>query len=356
MNDTPGGPTPATPEPAEEHKELELAEPSALPMPAPSRNYMAAIELGHVLAASGYYTDARDPAKAAVKVMIGMDLGLSPTAALQSIHAFEETGDGGTPRIVFLIEGKALAALVKARPGYDYRIVKRTELEVEIEFLREGQVLEPNIVWTMDDAKRANLASKRNWQRYPREMLTWRALVEGVRLHFPELMSGSPVYTDAEFGLEAEDLSLREALRGGPERPAPLADEEAEKLRAEINAAFEELREANPNRMARPLLENRIRGAEHSHEMLRNVARSIEELRDSERKVQGLAEELAAHMPPEVHAELIERGERLGSNAERIALYDRALSDRANELLAQEEAEALRAAEEEARHEQEVNE
>jgi hypothetical protein len=56
----------------------------------PTRNYVAAVELGQVLAASGIYKDARDPAKAAVKVMIGMDLGLAPTAALQAIHLFED--------------------------------------------------------------------------------------------------------------------------------------------------------------------------------------------------------------------------------------------------------------------------
>src|SRR5262245_22091671 len=120
MSDTADAGAPAEIVPAE----------STVPLPPgvqTSRNYPAAVELGHVLARSGYFDDARDPAQAAVRIMIGMDLGLSPTASLMGIHAF---GEGG--RTVFLIEGKLLAALIKTRPGYDYRIEKRELDECQI--------------------------------------------------------------------------------------------------------------------------------------------------------------------------------------------------------------------------------
>lgn len=289
----------------------------------PSRNYARAVELGHVLARSGYFTDARDPAQAAVKVMIGMDLGLSPTTALTGIHAF---GEGG--KTVFVIEGKLLAALIKARPGYDYRLVDRTTERVEVEFIRDGEPMKPTIVWTMEDAKRAGLDKKDNWKAYPREMLTWRALVEGVRIHFPEIMAGQPIYLDAEFGVEAGDL--REAIEG-PKTP-PLTDDEAEALRDRARRAFEQLHELQPvvnrgRRMARPLLEARIRQAEHSHANLRNVAASIEDLRDSEKRIVDLEGELADRLDPGELRAIVERGERLTQQQQRIDLYESARDD-----------------------------
>lgn len=290
----------------------------------PSRNYVRAIELGHTLARSGYFSDARDPAQAAVKVMIGMDLGLSPTAALVGIHAFNEGS-----KTVFVIEGKLLAALIKARPDLDYKIVERTAEKVEIEFLRkepgvaEWTAQSPNIVWTTEDAKRAGLLDKDNWTKFPREMLTWRALVEGVRLHFPEILTGNPIFTDAEFGGEGE---LQEATAGP--RPAALTDDEAEQLRDRARRIFEELTALEPvakrgKRMARPLLETRIREAEHSHANLRNVVASLDDLLKSERRIVELEGELDERFGDAADLKaLIDRGERKGSQQERIDLYE----------------------------------
>ena len=266
MNEKPGDEVAVVPD------DVELV--PAPPGVQPTRNYLAAVKLGVVLAQSRYFNDARSEAQAAVKVMLALDLGLPPMAGLTTIHAFEADG---TTR--FVIEGKALAALVKQRPGYDYKIVKREDDEVSIDFYRDGEKIEPTITWTMAMAQRAGLTKNPAYTRYPREMLTWRCIAEGVRLHLPEILAGNAIYTDAEFA--PEDADFRGALEGPPRTP-PLTDDKAEELRARINAAYAELVEVNPNRMKRPLVERRIRDAEHSHTNLENVARSIEDLRDSE--------------------------------------------------------------------------
>ena len=307
MNETPPGAEVATLPP-----EADVALPPGV---QPSRNYSLAVELGHVLARSGYFEDARDPAQAAVRVMIGMDLGLSPTASLMGIHAF---GEGG--RTVFVIEGKLLAALIKSRDGYDYRIDERDTDHVEITFIRDGVDLQPVIDWTMEDAQRAGLAGKDNWKQFPREMLTWRALVEGTRIHFPEILVGQPLYTEAEF--EADDL--RTAVTGP--KPSPLTDAEAEELRERIRVVFEELNALEPvvkrgKRMARPLLETRIREAEHSHANLRSVLASVTDLHRSERRVVELEGELAERLDAGDLKAAVGRGERFTSNGERIDFY-----------------------------------
>jgi hypothetical protein len=52
------------------------------------------------------------------------------------------------------------------------------------------------ITWTLEDAKRAGLASGDQWKKYPRQMLAARAISEGVRSVYPSVVSG--LYTPEE--------------------------------------------------------------------------------------------------------------------------------------------------------------
>lgn len=294
----------------------------------PSRNYLAAVELGHVLAASGYYTDATEPAKAAVKVMIGMDIGISPTAALQGIHTMDENG-----RTVFLIETKLLAAVVKARPDVEYQILKRNEEEVEAEFLRRGEDGEwaaegPNIKWTIADAKKAvkGFDKKPTWKGIPAVMLTWRVLAEGFRLYFPDVLAGQPIYTLEEFDADADDVRLKEAL--APAKPPPLADAKAEGLRDAMREVFDEIKEVNPDRLVAGRFAQMIAGAEHSHARLEAVLASLEDLRDTEKRIAELAAELEGLMGVKEAEPIIARAERRGSNRERIDVLEQAIAGR----------------------------
>lgn len=296
----------------------------------PSRNYQQAVELGHVLAASGLFLDARDPAKAAVKVMVGMDLGISPTAALRAIHTFEDDG-----KIVFLIEGKVLGALIKARPGYDYRFVERDDTRCTITFLRNDEALHPDVTYTMEDAQRAGLTGKRNWQRHPREMLTWRCMAEGQRIHFPELTAGQPIYASEEFS--SDEGELRDGLK--PDRPPPLTDEKAEALREAAKAAYDELKEINPERVPPGRFNGMVQQAEHSHARLQGVVDSMIDLRDTEGEIRDLSSQIAQLVPKEAHKALMERAERRGSNRERIDLLNEALAEAGGDTTPEKEGE-----------------
>lgn len=284
----------------------------------PSINYAQAIELGKVLAASGYYTDARDPAKAAVKVLIGLDLGVSPTAALQGISTFEEKG-----KTVFVIEGKLLAAVVKMRPDLDYRFNERTEERVEIEFFRNGASEGPPIVWDIERARRANLAGNKQkpvWDAYPREMLTWRALAEGVRVYFPDVIGGQPIYVREEFDHEV-------AAEVIDPRPAPLSDTKSEALREEARAAYLELKAINPARMAPGRFAGMLAAAEHSHERLASVVDALQDLAATEAELQELLVTAEGRLDKNEYKALLGRVERAGSNHERINVVDAALKE-----------------------------
>lgn len=49
---------------------------------------------------------------------------------------------------------------------------------------------ELSVTWTMERAKRAGLAGKDNWTKYPEAMLSARVVAEGVRAVFPGCLSG----------------------------------------------------------------------------------------------------------------------------------------------------------------------
>jgi hypothetical protein len=305
---------------------------TAAPLPEgvrPSPNYMRAIELGHVLAKSGFYADARDPAKAAVKVMIGMDLGISPTAAIQGIHTREDSG-----KIAFIIESKLLGSVIKQRDGYDYKVVERTAENCILRFFKDGKAVDddeglagPDVSFSKEDADRADLTGPTRsgkpgmYDKYPEEMLFWRCLAKGIRIHFPELMAGQPVYVDAEMGEDSD--SLKRALEPAP--APPLSDAKAENLREKARAAYDELKEINAERVPPGRFASMVKGAEHSHAQLEGVVEALEDLRDTEKRIVELLGEIEPKIPADAFKALKGRVERLGSNRARVEALEEAL-------------------------------
>lgn len=97
-----------------------------------------------------------------------------------------------------LIEGRAvprsrlLASLARARPDFvALRPLESTATKSRWLVHRQGE--EPlEVEYTIEDAQRAGLTSKKNWQRYPRTMLNQRCQAEAVQLAFPEVGLGMP--------------------------------------------------------------------------------------------------------------------------------------------------------------------
>lgn len=290
----------------------------------PSRNYSQAVVMGRVLAESGYFSDARDPAKAAVKVMFGMDMGISPTAALSAIHLIESDG-----RMVPLIEGKVLGAILKSRPDVDYDVTEYTDEAVTIVFKRKRgkswRKLSPEIRWTEADSQRAGLNTKKAHRQYPRTMKMWRALAEGQRLHFPEITMGSPIYVEEEMS-DADTQQLERAAL--PPGAPPLTDERAEEQRAAARAVYAELQAINPDRVVPGRFHSMVSSAEHSHEQLDGVIAALTDLRDTEQQIVELRLKLeASSLPKTAIKAAVDRAERQGSNRERMEVLSEAIAE-----------------------------
>lgn len=160
---------------------------------------MSVMDVGNVLARSGYFKDARDASQAVVKVLYGQEIGIGPVSAMMGVHIIE-----GKPAP----SANLIAARIKGSGRYDYRVREHSADLCRIEFFelaRTGQRESLGFVeWSMEDARRANLGGRGPWKTYPRAMLFARAISEGARVHCPEIFGGAPVYTPEELGAEVD--------------------------------------------------------------------------------------------------------------------------------------------------------
>jgi hypothetical protein len=169
---------------------------------------------------SGYFQDSRDQAQAIVKIMAGQEMGFGAFASMTGIYIIQ-----GKPTI----GANLMASAVKGSGKYDYRIITLNDTIAEIEFFQQGKSLGTS-KFTMEDAKKACITGKDNWQKFARNMLFSRAMSNGVRWYCPDVFNGSAVYTPEELGAEvnADGDVINSTFVEKPADPEPIPDEEAQ--------------------------------------------------------------------------------------------------------------------------------
>lgn len=126
---------------------------------------------------------------AALAVMVyGHELGLPPMTALREVFIIE-----GTPSC----SAKLMRALI-LRAGHLLQWRKVAQDEVTLYGRRRDNGSYAEVTWTREDADRAGLLGKTNWQKYPRSMLAARASSELARLVFADVVTIG--YTPEELG------------------------------------------------------------------------------------------------------------------------------------------------------------
>jgi hypothetical protein len=128
-------------------------------------------------------------------IMYGHALGIHPMHALASIDVV----DGRPEPNAELKRALVLAA------GHELWIEEAGDTRAKVSGRRAGTSRVQTVTWTMDDARRANLAGRGPWKTYPRRMLIARATSELCRDMFPDVIRG--------LGEDAE-------LDTGPDTPA----------------------------------------------------------------------------------------------------------------------------------------
>jgi len=149
------------------------------------------MELGTVLAKSGFFADSTQAAQAVVKVLAGREIGVGPIAAMTGIHIIK-----GKPAI----GANLMAATIKNSRRYNYRIRQHDETICAIEFFeRTGDKWESvgTSTFTIADARKAGT---QNIDKFARNMLFARAMSNGARWFCPDIFGGAPIYTPEEMG------------------------------------------------------------------------------------------------------------------------------------------------------------
>lgn len=140
----------------------------------------------------------RRPGEVTGAILAGRELGIEPMAALRSIDIID-----GTPAM----RANALRGLVQSH-GHLIWVEESTEFRAIVCGQRRERGMlgrrEPvgrveKSTWTMDRAKKANLAGKKNWQTHPTAMLVARATAEVCRLVAADVLLGMP-YSAEELG------------------------------------------------------------------------------------------------------------------------------------------------------------
>ena len=135
------------------------------------------MQLGDILAKSGFFSDTKEAAQAVVKVLAGRELGFGPIASMTGVHIVQ-----GKPSL----GANLLGAAIKGSGRYNYRVVHLDDHRAEIAFFESGQEIGRS-EFTMENAQAANLTGKAIWKQYPRNMLFSRALSNGARWYCPDV-------------------------------------------------------------------------------------------------------------------------------------------------------------------------
>jgi len=152
----------------------------------------SAYGLAKVVVGSRMFGAYGTPEAALLVIMAGREFGLGAMASLRSFHIVE-----GKPTM----SAQAMMARCLEHPSCKTFRVLRSKCthEIAVVEVQRREWSEPEIyTWTVEDAKRAGLASRPNWSKYPRDMLINRCIAEAARFTWPEVMAG--VYSPEDFG------------------------------------------------------------------------------------------------------------------------------------------------------------
>ncbi|UNZ20583.1 hypothetical protein [Streptomyces sp. 891-h] len=137
------------------------------------------------------------PDEVTAAILAGQEMGLSPMAALRSMHVIQ--GTAGLSAI-------SLRGLVQAH-GHEMWTEESTSTRAIVCGRRKGQAQEERVTWTMDRATKAGFPAKNpNYKTQPQNMLLARATSECARLIAADVLMGMP-YSAEELADENDDTA-----------------------------------------------------------------------------------------------------------------------------------------------------
>lgn len=156
-----------------------------------------------------------------VAALTGRTFGWDVMTAMRNGHVIEGT---------WSIKPEAMLALVR-RAGHSVT-GEITPDGATVRGKRHDSGDEMAVTFTLDDARRANLAGKNTWKQYPQSMCWARAVSQLCRMLFADVTLGLS-YTPEELGAEVD---AEGSVIDAPSQPAQLAPVEESPYVSEANA------------------------------------------------------------------------------------------------------------------------
>jgi hypothetical protein len=149
-----------------------------------------------MIAASGYFAEAKDASQCGVRIMAGLELGFPVFASMNGIQIVK-----GKPTM----SANFMAAAIKKSGKYNYRVLSHTDSGCKIEFYERSFINGKFEVcgvseFGVKEATAAGLISSEIYKKYAKNMFFARAISNGVRWYCPDIFLGNVVYTAEELG------------------------------------------------------------------------------------------------------------------------------------------------------------
>jgi hypothetical protein len=193
----------------------------------------ADLELCRRAVAAGLVPRGLTPEQAYLSLLAGRELGLSDVQSLRLVQAIEG-------RIA--LTAQAMGGLLQ-RAGGSIIWHESTDEVADVEVRFGGSVRRTR--WSIEMAKRAGLAGRGTWQRYPMAMLSARALSDACRYAAPSVLAGvydpeelasiepqpaaQPAPRRSMLGAQPQPVALPEVIDAQPE-PQPVALPESRRV------------------------------------------------------------------------------------------------------------------------------
>lgn len=178
------------------------------PMMLSVGTYDEALRLGKLCVAAGLCPDERDEAKAAIKILAGIEMGLGPVASVQGLWIHQKTGKVGQ-------HAELIKDQIAKHPRYSYETLEVNDDCASVQFFKDGKPLSDKnkgvITWTWERAVAAGFTSGPNgqtWQKHKRNMLFKQCIVDGARFYCPGLFGGIPIITEDELIPAQNDIQI----------------------------------------------------------------------------------------------------------------------------------------------------
>lgn len=202
----------------------------------------------------------KTPQAALFVILKSLELGLPPTYGLS--HLYVVNG-----RVAASAE--LMAALVyRAHGDQALEVVETTDERCVVRYKRRGWSEARTLVYTREDAKRAGLLVREQYQRFPAALLRARAISAVCRLAFPDVLAGLAAAEDAgEEPLEILPVeepalpppaSLPVARAPEPE-PVPVREEIQQATRQAEQPAPQTAKEGGKQENVQRLVKRRLR-------------------------------------------------------------------------------------------------